>query len=300
LLELAEPISSTSIRFTDSPLKQGARLRAVGVQEKPGSPSQLTVAEIPVEYERKGDASGTALHVQVDGGALPGYSGGPIIVTRWGASSCIGVTNMGRYSTSSFAIGMGHIQAFVPKHIPLDIRKVPSYKVLAVLPATIVLAVGAVGLYDATKRPNVNDSAAVSSLLVRPGPDGLFQLASRGSIQVFLMTKNGDVVTRQITPDKPRSVLVGESKTPIPEGLLTTWRKELSDQRVNGPEGAKILGAWKQPQFFKLPAFKAEFASQAIKVELRTVSGALSECGTIEPSKFSGPVADLPLQPPPC
>src|SRR5438045_3209234 len=50
LLELTRPISVPKAKFTVCPLQPGAVLLAVGVQETPGQPDELSVAEIELKY----------------------------------------------------------------------------------------------------------------------------------------------------------------------------------------------------------------------------------------------------------
>src|ERR1051326_3285304 len=49
LLELAEPISSPKAKFTDFSLQPGAVVLAAGVQEMPGHPDELSVAQIELK-----------------------------------------------------------------------------------------------------------------------------------------------------------------------------------------------------------------------------------------------------------
>jgi hypothetical protein len=119
LLELERPIAAMSAKFTDSPLRPGVVLLAVGVQETPGQPHRLTVAEIELTYLNKNDADGKILDMQFTGGARPGYSGGPAVVEEGGALHCVGVLRCGgRWAYSTHAIGLGAIRAFVADYIP--------------------------------------------------------------------------------------------------------------------------------------------------------------------------------------
>lgn len=119
LLELTRPISSPKAKFTDSPLQPGSILLAVGVQETPGKSDELSIAEIQLTYRNKNDADGKILDIQLEGGARPGYSGGPVVVQEGGALRCVGVMRFGGHgASSSNAIGLASIRAFVADYIP--------------------------------------------------------------------------------------------------------------------------------------------------------------------------------------
>lgn len=119
LLELSQPISTPKAKFTDCSLSSGAVLRVVGVQETPGQPDELSVAEIELKYRNKNDADGKILDIQLEGGARPGYSGGPVIAEEGGALLCVGVMRMGGPgASSSNAIGLAPIRAFLAEYIP--------------------------------------------------------------------------------------------------------------------------------------------------------------------------------------
>ncbi len=119
LLELARPISAAKAKFTDSPLQPGAVLLAAGVQETPGRPEELSVAEIELKYKNKNDADGKILDIQLEGGARSGYSGGPLIAEESGSSRCVGVIRLGGSgASSSNAIGLASIQAFLADYVP--------------------------------------------------------------------------------------------------------------------------------------------------------------------------------------
>lgn len=119
LLELTRPISRPKAKFTDSPLQPGAVLLAVGVQETPGQPDELSVAEIELKYRNKNDADGKVLDIQLEGGARPGYSGGPVVIKKGGALLCVGVMRSGGpWANTSNAVGLASIQAFVAEYIP--------------------------------------------------------------------------------------------------------------------------------------------------------------------------------------
>src|SRR6478752_5874222 len=114
LLELTRPISASKAKFTDSPLQPGAVLLAVGVQKTPGQLDELSVAEIELKYRNKNDADGKILDIQLEGGARPGYSGGPLIAEEGGALRCVGVIRLGGPgASSSNAIGLASIRAFL-------------------------------------------------------------------------------------------------------------------------------------------------------------------------------------------
>lgn len=119
LLELTRPISAPKAKFTDSPLQPGLVLLAVGVQATPGQPDALSVAEIKLRHGNQNDADGTILDIQLQGGARPGYSGGPIVVKKGGALLCVGVMRRGGAgATATNAVGLGSIRAFVEEYIP--------------------------------------------------------------------------------------------------------------------------------------------------------------------------------------
>jgi S1-C subfamily serine protease len=119
LLELTRPISVAKAKFTDSALQPGAILWAVGVQETPGQPNELSVAEIELKYRNANDADGKILDIQLEGGARPGYSGGPVVAEERGVLRCVGVMQLGGHgASSSNAIGLASIRAFVADYIP--------------------------------------------------------------------------------------------------------------------------------------------------------------------------------------
>lgn len=119
LLELEQPISDANANFTDSPLRPGVVLLAVGVQSTPGKPHELSVAEIELQYLNQNDADGKILDIQLTGGARPGYSGGPILLQEGGAMFCVGVMSLGgRRAYSTSAVGLGTIRAFVAEYLP--------------------------------------------------------------------------------------------------------------------------------------------------------------------------------------
>lgn len=119
LLELSQPISASKVKFTDSPLQPGAVLLAVGVQENPGQPDELSVAEIELKYRNKNDANGKTLDIQLEGSARPGYSGGPVVAKEGGVLRCVGVMRLGGYGAGFCnAIGLAPIEAFLAEYIP--------------------------------------------------------------------------------------------------------------------------------------------------------------------------------------
>ena len=66
LLELEQPILAANVNFSDSPLRPGVVLLAVGVQSIPGKPHELSVAEIELQYLNQNDADGNILDTAVD------------------------------------------------------------------------------------------------------------------------------------------------------------------------------------------------------------------------------------------
>jgi hypothetical protein len=119
LLKLTRPISARKATFTDCPLRPGTVLLAVGVQETPGESNELSVAEIELKFRNKNDAAGKILDIQLEGGARPGYSGGPVVVEKGGALRCVGVMRFGgSVANITNAIGLASIRAFVADYIP--------------------------------------------------------------------------------------------------------------------------------------------------------------------------------------
>jgi len=121
LLELGRPSSAPTARFTNTTLRAGAALLAVGVQETPGQPDELSVAEIELKFRNKNDANGKILDIQLEGGARPGYSGGPVVVEKRGALLCFGILRSGGAgANTSNAVGLAPIEAFVGKEFHPD------------------------------------------------------------------------------------------------------------------------------------------------------------------------------------
>lgn len=170
LLELARPISGPRAKFTDSPLQPGAVLLAVGVQETPGEPDELSVAEIELKYRNKNDADGKILDIQLEGGARPGYSGGPVVVNEGGALRCIGVMRFGGPgASSSNAIGLASIRAFLADYIP-DMPEdklgtnpdgIRRLLILAAILFGVVIVGVAKWLYPASHSPKVTGNTVI-------------------------------------------------------------------------------------------------------------------------------------------
>lgn len=119
LLELTRPISAPKVKFTDYPLQPGLALVAVGVQATPGQQDTVSVAEVKLTFRNKNDADGKILDMQLEGGARPGYSGGPIVVEKGTALLCVGVMRSGgQGANTTYAIGPASIRAFVEEYIP--------------------------------------------------------------------------------------------------------------------------------------------------------------------------------------
>jgi hypothetical protein len=149
LLELGRPISAPTAKFTNTPLRPGAALLAVGVQETPGEPDELSVAEIELKFRNKNDANGKILDIQLEGGARPGYSGGPVVVEKGGALLCVGIMRLGGPAANiTNAIGLASIRAFVADYIP----ELPEGKLRTKadgtrrLPILTAILVGTVGM----------------------------------------------------------------------------------------------------------------------------------------------------------
>jgi Trypsin-like peptidase domain len=119
LLELTQSITAPKAKFTDVPFQPDMVLLAVGVQVTPGKSDELAVAEIELRYRNKNDADGKVLDIQLEGGARPGYSGGPVVVSKAGALLCVGVMRMGGpWAGTANAIGLASIRAFMDEYIP--------------------------------------------------------------------------------------------------------------------------------------------------------------------------------------
>jgi len=162
LLELTRPISAPKPKFTDSPLQPGAVLLAVGVQETPGKSDELSIAEIQLTYRNKNDADGKILDIQLEGGARPGYSGGPVVVQEGGVLRCVGVMRFGGHgASSSNAIGLASVRAFVADYIPdmQEDKSAAGIRRLLILAAILfgVVVVGAIAewLYLTSHGPKV-------------------------------------------------------------------------------------------------------------------------------------------------
>ena len=119
LLELTQPISAPKAKFTDVPLRPGAVVLAVGVQETPGRSEELSVAEIELKFRNQNVADGKILDIQLEGGARPGYSGGPVLVSRGRDLFCLGILRSGGAgANTSNAVGIAPIRAFVEEYVP--------------------------------------------------------------------------------------------------------------------------------------------------------------------------------------
>src|SRR5262249_21168446 len=171
LLELKRPISAPKAKFTDSLLQPGLVLLAVGVQATPGQPDALSVAETTLKYRNKNDADGKILDIQLEGGARPGYSGGPVVVEKGGALLCVGVMRFGGHgANSSNAIGLASIRAFVEEYVPdmsggksgmnaVGIRRLLIFS--AILLGLVVVGAIAKWHYPASHRPEVSSGAVI-------------------------------------------------------------------------------------------------------------------------------------------
>lgn len=166
LLELARPISAPKAKFTDSPLQPGTVLLAVGVQGTPGKIGELSIAEIQLRYRNKNDANGKILDIQLEGGARPGYSGGPVVVQERGSLRCVGVMRFGGHGAgSSNAIGLASIRAFVADYVPdmQDGKNAESISRFVIFAAVLfgVIVAGAIAewRYLASHSPKVTSGA---------------------------------------------------------------------------------------------------------------------------------------------
>lgn len=119
LLELTRPISVPKANFTEVPLRPSAIVLAVGVQGTLGKSDELSVAEIELKFRNQNVADGKILDIQLDGGARPGYSGGPVVVEKGRALLCVGVLRSGGAgANTSNAVGLAPIRAFVAEYVP--------------------------------------------------------------------------------------------------------------------------------------------------------------------------------------
>jgi hypothetical protein len=120
LLELERPFPAKGPSFIDSPLQAGSVLMAAGVQIITGNAECLAVAETKLKCANTNDMNGKTLDIQFEGGARPGYSGGPMILCHNGLAYCAGIIRWGgTWSYSSNVIGVARIQAFLDEHLPL-------------------------------------------------------------------------------------------------------------------------------------------------------------------------------------
>jgi hypothetical protein len=123
LLKLTRPISAPEANFREVPLRLGAVVRAVGIQETPGKSDELSVAEIGLKFRNQNVAGGKILDIQLDGGARPGYSGGPVVVEKGRALLCVGLLRSGGAgANTSNAVGLAPIRAFVGEYVPEMLR----------------------------------------------------------------------------------------------------------------------------------------------------------------------------------
>ena len=104
-------------------------------------------------------------------------------------------------------------------------------------------------LLGATLRSD-RDLRPIPSVLVRPGPEGLQALASKGSIRFVLESSSG---RRDLDPIKQTaaSFLIGRSRS-IPMSLAAQWKMELEGRDDLGQPGAaaavqQTLGRWIKP-----------------------------------------------------
>ena len=119
LLELTQPISASKPKFAGVPLRPSSVVLAVGVQETPGKSDELSIAEIELKFRNQNVADGKILDIQLDGGARPGYSGGPVLVKKGGDFLCIGILRSGGAgANTSNAVGLAQIRAFVEEYVP--------------------------------------------------------------------------------------------------------------------------------------------------------------------------------------
>jgi Trypsin-like peptidase domain len=147
LLELTQPISVPKANFTEVPLRPSAVVLAVGVQETLGKSDELSVAEIELKFRNQNVADGKILDIQLDGGARPGYSGGPVVVERGRALLCVGVLRSGGAgANTSNAVGLAPIRAFVGKCVP-DMLEDQSVKNTNSIRGRFILTTALLGVF---------------------------------------------------------------------------------------------------------------------------------------------------------
>jgi hypothetical protein len=173
LLELMQPISASKAKFADVTFQPDRVLLGVGVQASPGKSDELAVAEIQLKYRNKNDADGKILDIQLEGGARPGYSGGPVVVEKGGTLVCVGVMRYGGAgSNTTNAIGLGSIRAFLADYIPdmpedkvgrngVSIRR--PLILSAILLGVVVAGGIAKWLYPASQNPKATSGAVVTA-----------------------------------------------------------------------------------------------------------------------------------------
>jgi len=123
LLELFEEQAvSANFQFSDYHLEESTIATAVGVQRHPGHRNQLSVSEIRLRCLNLNRSNGSILDIQFAGGARRGYSGGPVIVKQNGLTHCAGMIVSGSaHSSSTLAIGLAHIRAFLTEHLSSNV-----------------------------------------------------------------------------------------------------------------------------------------------------------------------------------
>jgi hypothetical protein len=144
-------------------------LLAVGVQATPGKSDELAVAEIQLKYRNKNDADGKILDIQLEGGARPGYSGGPVVVDKGGTLVCVGVMRFGGAGANiTNAIGLASIRAFLAEYVPdmpegklgTNAKGIRRPLILAaILIGVVVVGATAKWFYPARDNPKVTSDA---------------------------------------------------------------------------------------------------------------------------------------------
>lgn len=138
-------------------------------------------------------------------------------------------------------------------------------------------------------------------VLIRPTPDGMFELHSGGSIVVYRKTSDKEGKEVEIANNQPgvaSSILLGTVGVPLPHDLISDWRLELQGARMEDTARARILRAWKNPVLVQPVASAEELAPhQSLRVELRNKTGEAIQCGAMELPANSGNLVDLPLGP---
>ena len=166
-----------------------------------------------------------------------------------------------------------------------------TLKVTGYAPKTIEVAAPA-GL---TLNPD-RDLIPQISLLLRPTPDGMQELASGGTLHVYRQAGGTEKEIAKAQPHSRSSLLIGAAPVPLPRDLMQDWSLELAAQKETDISRANQLLAWKSPVFVKLLSPTDELtAHQKLHIVIVSVGEMESNCGSIDLPDVIGGVADLPL-----